>query len=84
MPATRAASWRASYYKTVSRVATAHHQTPAARLQGGGPDLDRGAHVCVALAEIVASKDYELKVQTSETFIDLPAIHLMLKRLAPR
>ena len=23
-------------------------QTPAARLQGGGPDLDRGAHVCVA------------------------------------
>ncbi len=29
-------------------------QTPAARLQGGGPDLDRGAHVCVALAEIVA------------------------------
>jgi hypothetical protein len=28
--------------------ATAHHQTPAARLQGGGPDLDRGAHVCVA------------------------------------
>ena len=33
---------------TVSRVATAHHQTPAARLQGGGPDLDRGAHVCVA------------------------------------
>jgi hypothetical protein len=30
------------------------HQTPAARLQGGGPDLDRGAHVCVALAEIVA------------------------------
>jgi Transposase DDE domain len=35
--------------KTASRVATAHHQTPAARLQGGGPDLDRGAHVCVAL-----------------------------------
>ena len=35
-------------------LATAHHQTPAARLQGGGPDLDRGAHVCVALAEIVA------------------------------
>src|SRR6266403_1433784 len=34
--------------KTASRVATAHHQTPAARLQGGGPDLDRGAHVCVA------------------------------------
>src|SRR5208282_1730480 len=33
MPATRAAS---------------HHQTPAARLQGGGPNLDRGAHVCVA------------------------------------
>jgi transposase-like protein len=32
----------------------AHHQTPAARLQGGGPDLDRGAHVCVAFAEIVA------------------------------
>jgi hypothetical protein len=29
-------------------------QTPAARLQGGGADLDRGAHVCVALAEIVA------------------------------
>ncbi len=29
-------------------LATAHHQTPAARLQGGGPDLDRGAHVCVA------------------------------------
>ena len=35
-------------------LATAHHQTPAARLQGGGPDLDRGAHLCVALAEIVA------------------------------
>src|SRR5260370_31729835 len=33
---------------TASRVATAHHQTPAARLQGGGPDLDRGAHVCAA------------------------------------
>jgi transposase len=30
------------------------------------------------------SKDYELKVQTSETFIDLAAIRLMLKRLAPR
>jgi transposase len=29
-------------------LATAHHQTPAARLQGGGHDLDRGAHVCVA------------------------------------
>jgi hypothetical protein len=27
---------------------TAHHQTPAARLQGGGPDLDSGAHVYVA------------------------------------
>ena len=40
--------------KTASRVATVHHRTPAARLQGGGPDLDRGAHVCVALAEIVA------------------------------
>src|ERR1700675_1715470 len=40
--------------KTPSRVATAHHQTPAARLQGGGPDLDSGAHFCVALAEIVA------------------------------
>jgi hypothetical protein len=35
-------------------LATAHHQTPAVRLQGGGPDLDRGAQVCVALAEIVA------------------------------
>src|SRR5271166_2821084 len=34
--------------KTASRVATVHHRTPAARLQGGGPDLDRGAHVCVA------------------------------------
>ena len=30
------------------------------------------------------SKDYELKVQTSEVFIDLAAIRLMLKRLAPR
>jgi transposase len=30
------------------------------------------------------SKDYELKVQTSEAFIDLEAIRLMLKRLAPR
>ena len=29
------------------------------------------------------SKDYELKVQTSEAFIDLAAIRLMLKRLAP-
>ena len=28
------------------------------------------------------SKDYELKVQTSEAFIDLAAIRLMLKRLA--
>jgi hypothetical protein len=27
------------------------------------------------------SKDYELKVQTSEAFIDLAAIRLMLKRL---
>ena len=26
------------------------------------------------------SKDYELKVQTSEAFIDLAAIRLMLKR----
>ena len=30
------------------------------------------------------SKDYELKVQTSEAFIDLATIRLMLKRLAPR
>ena len=30
------------------------------------------------------SKDYELKVQTSEAFIDLAAIRLMLKRLAPK
>ena len=30
------------------------------------------------------SKDYEFKVQTSEAFIDLAAIRLMLKRLAPR
>ena len=30
------------------------------------------------------SKDYELKVQISEAFIDLAAIRLMLKRLAPR
>jgi transposase len=30
------------------------------------------------------SKDYELDVQTSEAFIDLAAIRLMLKRLAPR
>jgi hypothetical protein len=29
------------------------------------------------------SKDYELKVQTSEAFIDLAAIRLMLKRLCP-
>ena len=29
------------------------------------------------------SKDYELKVQTSEAFIDLAAIRLMLKRIAP-
>jgi hypothetical protein len=28
------------------------------------------------------SKDYELKVQTSEAFIDMAAIRLMLKRLA--
>src|SRR5271157_4272004 len=28
--------------KTASRVATAHHQTPGSRLQGGRPDLDRG------------------------------------------
>jgi len=30
------------------------------------------------------SKDYEFKVQTSEALIDLAAIRLMLKRLAPR
>ena len=30
------------------------------------------------------SKDYELKVQTSEAFIDLAAIRRMLKRLTPR
>jgi transposase len=30
------------------------------------------------------SKDYELKVHTSEAFIDLAPIRLMLKRLAPR
>jgi putative transposase len=30
------------------------------------------------------SRDYELKVQTSEAFIDLAAIRIMLKRLAPR
>jgi putative transposase len=29
------------------------------------------------------SKDYEFKVQTSEAFIDLAAIRLMLKRIAP-
>jgi transposase len=29
------------------------------------------------------SKDYEFKVQTSEAFLDLAAIRLMLKRLAP-
>ncbi len=69
--------------KTASRVVTAHHQTPASRLQRGGPDLDRGAHVCVA-GQKSSSKDYELKVQTSEVFIDLAAIRLMLKRLAPR
>src|SRR6266478_3830006 len=46
MPATRAQVGARA--KTASRVATTHHQTPAARLQGGGPDLDRGAHVCVA------------------------------------
>ena len=34
--------------KTASRVATAHHQTPAARLQGGGPDLDRGQYAILA------------------------------------
>jgi hypothetical protein len=50
-----------------------------------GLSLDRGTHLCVALAEIVASsKDYEFKVQTSEAFIDLAAIRLLLKRLAPR
>jgi hypothetical protein len=53
--------------KTASRVATAHHQTPAARLHGGGPDLDRGAHVCVARNRRL-SKDYELKVGKLPTF----------------
>jgi len=30
-----------------------------------------------------SSKDYEYRVQTSETMIDLAAIRLMLKRIAP-
>src|SRR5690242_20732298 len=45
MPATRAASWRASL--NGARVAAADYQTPAARLQGHRPNLDRGAHLCV-------------------------------------
>ena len=46
--------------------------------------MDRGAHVCVLARNRRLSKDYELKVQTSEAFIDLAAIRLMLKRLASR
>ena len=40
--------------KTASRVATAHHQTPAARLQGGGPDLDSWSARLRGWPEIVA------------------------------
>src|SRR5271165_2766414 len=50
--------------KTASRVATAHHQTPAARLQGSGPDLDRGAHVCVAGQK--SSLEQRLRVEGSK------------------
>src|SRR5208283_2766611 len=49
---------------TASRVATAHHQTPAARLQGSGPDLDRGAHVCVAGQK--SSLEQRLRVEGSK------------------
>jgi transposase len=35
-------------------------------------------------AWLARNRRYELKVQTSEAFIDLAAIRLMLKRLAPR
>src|SRR5947209_2351324 len=40
--------------QTASRLAAADHQTPAARLQGSRPDLDRGTHLCVALAGTAA------------------------------
>jgi hypothetical protein len=43
------------------------------------------AHICVGShRNRRLSKDYELKVPTSEAFIDLAAIRLMLKRLTPR
>ena len=62
----------------------AHHQTPAALLQGGGPDWIVERTFAWLARNRRLSKDYELKVQTSEAFLDLAAIRLMLKRLAPR
>ena len=82
MPATRAVSWRAS-----SNGATGWQLQITKRRQR--------AFKVTGLTWIVErtfawlgrnrrlSKDYEFKVQTSEAFLDLAAIRLMLKRLAP-
>jgi hypothetical protein len=45
--------------------------------------MDRGAYVWLADAEPpFKQRDYERKVQTSEAFIEVAMIRLMLRRLA--
>ena len=66
-------------------MATAHHQTPAGvalKVVGLTWIVERTFAWLARNRRL--SKDYELKAQTSEAFIDLAAIRLMLKRLAPR
>jgi hypothetical protein len=45
--------------------------------------VDRGAQLCLARAQQAVQQDYEYRVQTSETLIDVAAIRLMLNRIAP-
>ena len=55
-------------------------QTPAARLQGRGPDLDRGVELRLDVNRRL--KDHEYAVQALETMIDMAAISIMLNQLA--
>ena len=82
MLVTRAVSWRASS----NGVTGGNSRSPNA---GSEPSKSRASPWIVERTfawlgrNRRLSKDYELKVQTSEAFIDLAAIRLMLKRLAP-
>jgi len=48
-----------------------------------GPDLDRRAQLAWPGRNRRFSKDYEYKMQTSETLIVVAAPRLMLNRIAP-